>query len=153
MYSGIGYAGFGAYGNFGMYGTVPYIGAPAFAPAYINVRPVDGASIDTKPIPTKPLVDSGNGNKASILVKVPAEAKVFIDSYQMKSTSMERLFTSPELEPGKSYYYTIRVVVDRDGKKFEESRRVLIRSGETSRLAFDSLDKSRDDGRAIADAK
>ena len=156
LYAGIGYSGFGAYGNFGNYGMFPYIGAPAFAPPIVNVRPVDGAGLETKPIPpptlVKPLVDLGVNNSASILVKVPADAKVFIDNYQMKSTSTERLFTSPELVPGKSYFYTIRVLIEKDGKLLEESRKVLVHAGETSRLAFDNLDKPRDDGRAIVDA-
>ena len=153
-YSGIGYAGFGAYGNYGMYGTVPYVGAPALTPPIVTIHPVNAAQIvDPKPIQIKPQVDSGSNNTASILVKVPANAKVFIDDYLMKSTSSERLFTSPELEPGRSYYYTIRVVIEKDGKPQEESRRVQIRAGETSWLAFDALDKPRDDGRALAESK
>ncbi len=152
LYAGIGYAGFGAYGNFGNYGMYPYLGAPAFAPPIVGIQPADGAQLDTKPIPTKPLSEAAPSGAASILVRVPAEARVFINNYQMKSTSTERLFKSPELEPGRDYYYTIRVVVEKDGKPIEESRRVVIRAGETSRLAFDSLHKPRDE-RAIVDAK
>jgi uncharacterized protein (TIGR03000 family) len=156
IYAGVGYAGFGAYGNYGMYGAVPYIGAPAFAPPIQIIHPANGGTQqETKPIPAvKPLVEAITPNgTASILMKVPAEAKVFIDNYQMKSTSAERLFTSPELEPGKNYFYTIRVVVEKDGKPVEDSRRVVIRAGETSRIAFDRLDRPGDDYRAIAGVK
>lgn len=157
IYSGIGYAGFGAYGNYGMYGTVPYYGAPAFAPPPVKIiQPTNGdTQLEVKPIPvTKPLVETITPNgTASILLRVPAEAKVFIDNHPMKSTSTERLFTSPELEPGKNYFYTIRVVIEKDGKPVEESRRVVIRAGEISRLAFDSPSNPRDDGRAIAGVK
>jgi uncharacterized protein (TIGR03000 family) len=156
IYVGVGYAGFGAYGNYGMYGSVPYIGAPAFAPPIVNIQPANTSTqLESKPLPSpKPLVDNSlPGAAASILVNVPAEARVFVDDYQMKSTSGERRFTTPELEPGRSYFYTIRVVVEKDGKTIEESKRVIVRAGETSHLAFDSLKNPRDDERVIVDAK
>jgi putative two-component system response regulator len=44
-------------------------------------------------------------------------------------------------------------IVEQNGKTQQEARRVVIRAGETSSVAFDSLDRPRDDGRAIVDAK
>lgn len=154
IYQGVGYAGFSAYGNFGNYGMVPYIGAPAFAPPVISVQPVGNSTqLESKPVPSRPQVELNRTGTASIVVKVPAEAKVFVNDYQMKSTSTERSFTSPELDRGRDYYYTIRVAVEKNGKTVEDSRRVLIRAGETSSLAFDNLDRPRDDGRAIVGTK
>lgn len=88
-----------------------------------------------------------------MVVRVPANAKVFIDDNLMQSTSTERVFTSPPIEPGQSYYYTIRVVVQRDGREVEDVRRVTVKPGEISRLAFDTLyDRLRSDDRSIVDS-
>lgn len=182
IYQGIGYAGFGAYGNHGMYGAVPVLAAPMYTTPMIEVRsgatakPLDPSPLEIKPLesrpldfrpldippteikpleikPIKSLLSNPNDAKASVVVRVPANAKVFIDNYPMKSTSTERVFTTPALQPGESYFYTIRVVVEKDGKEFEEVRRVSVRAGETSRLAFENLnDRFPRDDRAIVNS-
>ncbi|MCE9531085.1 MAG: TIGR03000 domain-containing protein [Planctomycetes bacterium] len=83
------------------------------------------------------------------MVRVPADAKVFINGYQMKSTSTERVFTSPNLEPNGSYYYTVRVVGEKGGKAIDESQRVSIRAGQTSQVAFDALPSPYRDDRTV----
>jgi len=158
LYTGVGYAGFGAYGNFGLYNTLPIVAAPVYDTPLFNAQPVETRPIEVRPIEIKPIevkpmkTTAPIESKASVLVRVPAEAKVYIDGNLMKSTSTERIFTSPALEPGESFYYTIRVVVEKGGKTYEDIRRVSVRAGEKSNLAFDKLsDRIRDD-RAVAEA-
>ena len=178
IYQGIGYAGFGAYGNHGMYGAVPVYAAPMYTiPSYdprpvetvkpLDVRPLEIKPLELRPLDIKPLeevkpieikpLDKRLSNpidpKASVVVRVPANAKVFVDGYQLKSTSTERVFTTPSLEPGESYFYNVRVIVEKDGKELEEVRRVTVRAGEISRLAFDNMnDRLMPDDRAIVNS-
>lgn len=158
---GIGYAGFGGFGNFGMYGAFPVpppsYGLP-FDPRATDAKPADPRPVEIKPIeipaPEKKALSVPSETKAAVVVKVPAGAKVYIDNNLMKSTAAERVFTSPALEPGESYFYMVRVVAEKDGREVEEVRRVSVRAGERSELAFDTIfDKlDRPDDRAIVEA-
>jgi uncharacterized protein (TIGR03000 family) len=170
VYDGAGYGDFGAYGNFGMYNTVPFYSAPMYTTPMIeskpsNYRPAEIRSFEIKPLEIKPLeiepleiepLDKRSSNPmktpASVVVKVPADAKVFIDDNLMKSTSTERTFTSPALAEGASYFYTLRVVIEKDGKEIEDVRKVTVRAGEVSRLSFQTIDDRIRPDRTIVDA-
>jgi uncharacterized protein (TIGR03000 family) len=82
------------------------------------------------------------GNWATIVVNVPADAKVFIDGKQMKSKSARRVFQSPMLEEGGTYFYDIRAEVVRDGKTISENRRVILRPGQRIAANFDNIGNS-----------
>lgn len=76
---------------------------------------------------------------AKLLVEVPADARLFIDGQQMKATAERRSFNTPALPPGQSYFYEVKAEVVRDGKTYSESKRVIVRAGETARAAFPEL--------------
>jgi uncharacterized protein (TIGR03000 family) len=162
LWDGIGYAGFGAYGNYGNYGTVPYYGAPVYgSPAFEyrpaetrpnEVKPTEPKPLEVKPLEVKPKLSSAPA-KASVVVRVPADAKIYIDGNLMHSTATERVFTSPSIEAGEPYYYMLRVVAQRNGKEIEDVRRVAVRAGEVSRLDLENrFDPVRPSDRAIVDA-
>jgi uncharacterized protein (TIGR03000 family) len=73
---------------------------------------------------------------ATILVTLPAEAKLTIDGASTKSTSASRLFQSPNLRPGRDYVYTLRAEVVRDGQNVAQEQRVTVRAGEETRVPF-----------------
>src|SRR5437667_464985 len=50
---------------------------------------------------------------ATILVSLPAEAKLTVDGTTTTSTSATRLFVSPALEQGKEYFYTLQADLTR----------------------------------------
>jgi uncharacterized protein (TIGR03000 family) len=79
-------------------------------------------------------------NKAKLVVELPTDAKLFIDDLPMKTTSNVKAFNTPELERGQAYYYMVRVEVVRDGKPVSETRRVIIRAGQTARADFKDMD-------------
>ena len=165
---GIGYSGFGGYGNFGMYGTAPVYNNSGFNNSSMGMptgtqgidsqpaesKPLDAQPLDIKPTEIKPFGNTNNASPnttAKIVLKVPADAMVYIDDHLMKSTATERIFTSPALNPDESYFYMVRVVVTREGREVEEVRKVSIRAGDRSKLAFEKLGKSEVDERAIVE--
>jgi uncharacterized protein (TIGR03000 family) len=79
-------------------------------------------------------------NKAKLVVELPTDAKLFIDDLPMKTTSNVRAFNTPELERGQAYYYMVRVETVRDGKPVSETRRVIVRAGQTARADFTDMD-------------
>jgi uncharacterized protein (TIGR03000 family) len=73
---------------------------------------------------------------ATILVSLPAEAKLTVDGAATQSTSSTRTFASPALEPGRDYYYTLKAEIVRDGQTVSTSRRVAVRAGEQTRVTL-----------------
>jgi uncharacterized protein (TIGR03000 family) len=81
--------------------------------------------------------DSNSSAPATIVVSVPADAKLTFDGNATQSSDSVRTFTSPPLQPGKDYQYTLRAEVTRDGKKVERTREVNVRAGQTSQVNID----------------
>jgi uncharacterized protein (TIGR03000 family) len=74
---------------------------------------------------------------ALIVVSLPADAKLTVDGAETTSTSAQRSFVSPPLEPGKEYVYTLKATVVRDGQTLETSKRVSVRPGAEARVQID----------------
>lgn len=74
--------------------------------------------------------------KASVVVSLPADAKLIANDQVMRATSGHREFVTPALEQGKTYSYTLKMIVERDGKTLEESKRILVRAGERTEVNF-----------------
>jgi uncharacterized protein (TIGR03000 family) len=137
---------YGSYGSSGSYGTyggsyyssMPfeggYVSSPYGIPMYSNsTGPVIGGYQYGTP-------ESGyypSSNEATIVVRLPADAKLTFDGTATQSTDSVRTFTSPPLEPGKEYQYTLRAEMTRDGKKVERTRDVKVRAGQTSNVTID----------------
>jgi uncharacterized protein (TIGR03000 family) len=76
---------------------------------------------------------------ATVIVDLPADAKLYFDDQLTKTTAAQRTFTTPELDPGQNYYYVLRAEVERDGKTYTEKHRVTVKAGGTSRATFNEL--------------
>jgi uncharacterized protein (TIGR03000 family) len=93
-----------------------------------------------KPAEKKPEADgSAAATRARVIVDLPADAKLFVDDQQMKSTSSRRNFHTPELERGLRYFYDVRVEFLRDGKTVTETRRVVLKAGQEVAVSFSNL--------------
>ena len=73
---------------------------------------------------------------AIILVSLPAEAKLMVDDHTTTSTSAQRRFASPPLQPGKDFHYTLKAEMVRDGQTVVATKEVTVRAGETTRATF-----------------
>jgi uncharacterized protein (TIGR03000 family) len=69
---------------------------------------------------------------ATIVVSLPADAKLFVDDAATTSTGSSRVFVSPSLNPGREYHYTIKAEVIRNGKPVKVEQVVAVRAGETT---------------------
>jgi uncharacterized protein (TIGR03000 family) len=77
---------------------------------------------------------------AEVIVKLPADAKLFVDGQRIELTAGTRAVVTPALEPGQDYFYMVRAEAVRDGKTVEENRRVIVRAGYTTNLDFSKLE-------------
>jgi len=133
--SGGAWSGSGGYYGDGYYGGYPYRTMPP-------VRPGDKGDKGEKIPPPK----KGNGGEeqelpppetsARLTIDVPADATVYIDERPTTTTSSQRTFTTPGLERGYRYYYTIRTEVVRNGTVFAGTQRVSFGAGDQVRVNF-----------------
>jgi uncharacterized protein (TIGR03000 family) len=74
---------------------------------------------------------------ATIIVSLPAEAKLLIDDAATTSSSNLRVFASPSLEPGQDYYYTLKGELVSEGRTLTTSQRVKVRAGQETQVQLE----------------
>jgi uncharacterized protein (TIGR03000 family) len=77
---------------------------------------------------------------ATLIVSLPADAKLIIDDTTTTSTSTERVFVSPTLTPGTDYNYTLKAEVVRNGKTVKVEEKVVVRAGQETRVTLLATD-------------
>ncbi len=73
---------------------------------------------------------------ATIVVSLPADARLVVDGAQTSSTSDRRTLVTPELQFGETYTYTMQAEVVRDGRTVAQTQQVSVRGGEVSTVNF-----------------
>jgi uncharacterized protein (TIGR03000 family) len=74
---------------------------------------------------------------ATIVATLPADARLAIDGHPTTSTSGTRVFSTPPLEPGMEYSYTLTAQVVRNGTTQTVTKQVTVRAGEESRVTLE----------------
>jgi uncharacterized protein (TIGR03000 family) len=74
---------------------------------------------------------------ATILVSLPADAKLTIDDNATVSTSANRRFVTPTLQSGRDFTYTLKAEVVRDGKPLATTKVITVRAGETTQVEIE----------------
>lgn len=72
-----------------------------------------------------------SNNAAHIRLRVPPDAEVWFDGNKTKQTGEVRNFYSPQLTPGKTYVYNLRVRWKKDGQDKEATRKVRVQARES----------------------
>jgi len=90
--------------------------------------PAGGEKLQTKPKEKKE-DETMAPAPATIVVELPADAKLLIDNEATTSIGSSRVFTSPTLNPGKEYHYTLTAEVVRDGKSVKAEKVVAVKAG------------------------
>jgi uncharacterized protein (TIGR03000 family) len=74
---------------------------------------------------------SQHADVATIVVRVPADAKVYFDGRPTQQTGEERTYVTPSLRPGSTFVYTLRTEIISGGRLVSKTERVAVRAGET----------------------
>jgi uncharacterized protein (TIGR03000 family) len=74
---------------------------------------------------------------ATVLVNLPAEAKLTFNGWTSTNKSSTRRFRTPAIEPGQEFAYTIRAEMVRDGQTIVQNHRVVVRAGQETRVNID----------------
>ena len=77
--------------------------------------------------------------RASVVVKLPADARLLADGRALSLTGTERKFVSPELPTGQDFVYRFTAEYERDGETVSVTKKVTVRAGSTVSVAFSDL--------------
>jgi len=75
-----------------------------------------------------------SSNAATVVVTLPADAKLTIDGNATTSTSSTRTFETPALDAGKTYSYTLEATYQKDGKAVVVNKKITIEAGKTTNV-------------------
>jgi uncharacterized protein (TIGR03000 family) len=78
-------------------------------------------------------------DRGTVVVQLPAEARLLVDGQQADLTSATRSFRTPVLEKGRDYYYTLTAEATLEGVVRTQTARVIVRAGDVSRVDFGDL--------------
>jgi len=73
----------------------------------------------------------------TLIVNLPADARLTFDGVATTSTSEQRTFRTPPLQTGQDYTYTLRAEVNRDGVSSGVTQVVTVRAGQTTRISLE----------------
>jgi uncharacterized protein (TIGR03000 family) len=69
-------------------------------------------------------------------VKVPADAKIFINDSRTTSTGTDRQYFSRGMQSGAQYGYAVRAEFVRDGRTVSENKTIQVTAGQTANFDF-----------------
>lgn len=97
----------------------------------------------------RPAVTSGSSpmQRGTVIVKLPADAKLYAEGRPLSQTAGERKFVTPPLPADREAVYTFRVEYTRDGRTVSESQKVQVRPGGTATVEFVDLTAARQTGK------
>jgi uncharacterized protein (TIGR03000 family) len=147
---GLGYGGYGGYGGYSGYGGYGYdvpLYVPYFSSSYMVPQPPGGfyGPPDSggygNDNPVSPARDTQGPMprvlSAAVEIYLPnKDAELWFNGVKTQQAGQKRAFVTPDLEPGKSYSYEVRAKWMEDGKEFDQTRTVTVRSGAQVVFAF-----------------
>jgi len=100
-----------------------------------------------KPLPPPPLPKKTTEEqaRARVIVDMPADATLYVDGQLMALPSgARRIFQTPQLIAGQSYYYELKAEVIRDGRTVSAQQRLVLRPGDVATANFAELGRTGD---------
>jgi uncharacterized protein (TIGR03000 family) len=81
---------------------------------------------------TTPLQPASRANDRTvrIQVRVPADAKIWVNDHATTSRGEVRTFESPPLDPAERYTYDLRATWQQNGRTIERTRHIHVRAGD-----------------------
>ena len=76
---------------------------------------------------------------AKVMVKVPADAKLYVDGVLCPQTTPVRSFETPKLDAGVTYTYTLKAELVRNGKTMTDSKKIEMQAGKEVSVDFTDL--------------
>lgn len=139
---------FQCHGCYGCYGGWSCFGSPleprseainrfnTGGPAGGTYVPPPPTTVPPTPSPMPKQDEKQSRVRSKVIIEVPENARLFVDGMEMKQGPTTRVFQTPPLAAGQTYFYDIRVEVTVNGKLQTENQRLVITPGDTVTAAF-----------------
>jgi uncharacterized protein (TIGR03000 family) len=79
---------------------------------------------------------------ATLVVHLPASARLTVDDTPTRSISETRQFITPPLDRDKQFHYELKAEMNRDGRPVTVTKRVAVRGGETTDVRLDMPERT-----------
>jgi uncharacterized protein (TIGR03000 family) len=112
-------------------GAQPRAVRPAAMP-----RSRDGAALRDRRSTTQQVLVLPRETTATIALRTPADARVWVEGREMTQAGTLRSFVSPRLAPDRVYGYDIRVSWTEDGHEVVRRQHVSVRAGDDQTVTF-----------------
>ncbi len=145
MYSGGGCYGGGCYGGSVAPGSVvPNYTVPGTVVPDTVVPGTQTAPSTTTPMGEGAMPPAGvgssygqrNAERATVVVRLPENAKLYANNQLTDLTSNERRFVTPKLQTNRTYAYDLRVEYTRDNQPVVENKQIIVRAGKQTEVEF-----------------
>ena len=95
----------------------------------------------TRPLDLRTQVSATPADRApaAIAVTLPADAKLTFDGQATRSTSAHRLFTTPPLQKGKNFHYSVKAEFVRAGRTISVQQEISVQAGRETFVSLDIL--------------
>lgn len=121
----------------------PGVTPPGYNQLYAPPRAPALPAVPTTPAETLPLpkredatLTATRRKPARLHIQVPPNTRLYIDGHPKETVGGQGTFTTPPLQCGETYYYTLRAVVVCPEGTFTEDKRLLVRAGEVIQVVF-----------------
>ncbi len=121
----------------------PLAGVPSFEPPMAGAP--DAAALPPLDAPAAPMLPPAavetTSNFATVVVSMPADAKLFVEGQEWTSDAglPTRTFRTPAIDAGRTYYYAFKMEVVRGGRTLSQTQEARLQAGKTSRVVFTEL--------------
>jgi uncharacterized protein (TIGR03000 family) len=116
--------------------SIPYA-PPEAAPSVVPER--TGFAPRSGPFGSMTAANSNAMNRATVIVRLPADAQLFADGTALKMTGGERKFVTPALPIGMEYTYRFTAEYERSGERVSVTKKVVVRPGSMSTVEYADL--------------
>jgi uncharacterized protein (TIGR03000 family) len=82
-------------------------------------------------------IETETNAPATLVVQVPADAKLTVGSAITTSEGTKRVFVSPTLEPKRLYKYTVTAEYTKDGKTVSVTKDAIVSAGNETTVSFE----------------
>lgn len=130
----------GCHGYVACCGYTPPACCGTVAPA-APVPPGPTKGPEKMPPAPMPMPKTSSDVSATIVVTLPADARLTVDGNATTSTSARRVLVTPSLEQGE-YVYSLRAEVVRNGQTVVQTQNVTVRPGQTTEVPFNFASES-----------
>jgi uncharacterized protein (TIGR03000 family) len=111
-----------SYGYYPSYDTYPYLDDSS------PVAPADGLSMTFQA--------QQQDTSAHVIVRLPADARIWFDDAAMTTKGAVRQFDSPPLVPGSRYSYNVRAQWAENGREVTQTQQVAVTAGQHVEVDF-----------------